>query len=63
MKRLVEIKRSHFKVASALFTDLAVVWIVAVFATDDLILLTRNIVLVIVFLYLAAKAEELSEIK
>lgn len=53
-----EITRAQLRVASAICSNLAVIWLVAGFATNDLFVLTRDIFTAIVFVYLATKIEE-----
>lgn len=54
----INIRRSHLRVSSALCSNLAVVFLILIFGTKDIFVLTRNIVLVIMFVYLAVKAED-----
>lgn len=61
MKFSFKVTRAQLHVFSDIFTNLVVIWLVAIFATKDFIILTRNFVLVILFLYLAVKTEEMSK--
>ena len=61
MKISFEPSRAQLKVFSAICSDFVVVWIIALFGTQDFVVLTFNIVAAILFWYLATKADELSE--
>ena len=50
--------RPQLRVVSAICANFVVVWLVAILATRDMLVLTRDIVLAILFWYLAIKAEE-----
>ena len=54
-------KRAHLRVASAVFANLSVVWLVAIFGTRNVFTLTVNIIYATLCLYLASKIEELLE--
>lgn len=54
----LNIRRSHLRVGSAVCSNLVVVFLVLIFGTRDIFVLTRNIALAILFLYLAVKAED-----
>lgn len=61
MKRVysgVRIRKSHLKVFSTVCANFVVVWLVAAFATSDILVLTRNVSLAIMALYAAILAEE-----
>lgn len=58
----IEFSRAQLKVLSAIFSNFAVVWIVALFTTRDPVLLTINVMLAIVSWHLAVKAELLIEV-
>lgn len=53
--------KSSLRVYSAIFSNLAVVWVVASLAAADIPTLLRDVALVIVFVGLAIKAERLIE--
>lgn len=53
-----KIRYSYLKVGSAICSDLAVVFLVLIFGTKDVFVLTRSIALAILFAYLAVKAED-----
>lgn len=55
------LRRSHLQVFSAISSNFSVVFLLAMFATSDLLALTGNIVLAIVSIILAVVAEELLE--
>ena len=61
MKFSFNTTRAQLRVFSGIFTNLVVVWLIALFATKDLVVLTRDILLVILFLYLAVKTDEMTE--
>lgn len=52
---------SHYRVASALFAEFAVVLIITLFAAQEPILLLRSGLFAIVLLYLSVKADQLSQ--
>lgn len=54
----IKIRRSYLRVGSAVCSNLVVVFLVLIFGTRDIFVLTRNIALAILFLYLAVKAED-----
>jgi len=51
---------SHYHVASAIFAEFAVIWIAALFTTQQRVLLLRSIIFATVLLYLAIKSDQLS---
>lgn len=53
--------KAQLKVFSAICSNFTVVWIAALFATQNIATLTTNIILVIVSWKLAVKAEDLLE--
>lgn len=53
--------KSNLRVYSAVFSNLAVVWVVASLAATNISTLLRDVTLVIVFVGLATKAERLIE--
>lgn len=55
----LKITTSHIKVFSAICSNLASAWFLAIFLISDLLTLTLNIVAGIVSVYLAVKAEEI----
>ena len=55
----IELTKARLKILSAIATNLAVVWTIAIFATNDFYILTRNILITILLVYLAIKAEEI----
>lgn len=57
----IELTRANLKMFSSVCANLVVLWLATVFATNDLFVLTRALVLVVLFWYLGVKAEELSE--
>lgn len=61
MELSFKLSKGQLKMFAAICANLVVVWLAAVIATHDLIILTRNFILVIVFWYLGVKAEELME--
>lgn len=58
MRLYLTISVAELKVVSAVFSNLVVVWLVAIFGAQDPLVLTRNILAGILSLYLAVKAEE-----
>lgn len=58
MTLTLNIRRSHLTVGSAVCSDLVVVFLISIFGTRDFFVLTRSIILVILFAYLAVKAED-----
>jgi hypothetical protein len=61
MDVLYNITRSHFKVFSAICSNFVVVWLIVTLAARDPSILLRDLILVVVFLYLAIKSELVSE--
>ena len=61
MKPTFTLTKSQLKVISAICVNLFSAWFLAIFASQDLFQLTGNLVNATVSLYLALKAEELSE--
>lgn len=59
MKIRFTITRAHLKVASSICSNYTVVWFAALIGTPNVGVLILNIVLAIVFMYLAVKAEEI----
>lgn len=59
MKFSLRLTKAQMRVSSAIFSNLVVLWMGAVFATRDIFALTTNILLAIASLYLAIKSEEL----
>ena len=57
----LEPTRAQLKVFSAVFSNLAAAWVIAIFLTPSLSALTLNIVAIIISVVLAIRAEELSE--
>jgi len=53
-----KITNAQQKVLSNVCSNLVVLWLVAIFATNDTILLVRNILLSATFWYIAVRAEE-----
>jgi len=53
-----KITSAQSKVLSNICSNLVVVWLIAIFATNDTILLVRNIIIVATFWFIAIKAEE-----
>lgn len=61
MRFYFELKRPHLKVLSAVCSNFVVVWLIALFGTKDLLILTGDILLAMLSWYLAIKAEEALE--
>ena len=61
MGNRIILTRAQLKVFSQIASNLAVVWLVAILVTGSASVLIRNIILAIMFWYLAVKAEEKSE--
>ena len=61
MKIRFELRKPHLKVFSAACSNLVVVWLVSLFATNDFVVLTRNLVSAMLFWYLAVKTEDFLE--
>lgn len=58
---LFEITKHHFKIFSAVCSNLVVVWLIAALAAKDLTISIRDLILVVAFWYLAVEAEKISE--
>lgn len=58
---MFRLTQAELKVFSAIFSNLVVVWLVAISTTQDVNLLTRDMLAVILSLYLATKAEKASK--
>jgi hypothetical protein len=54
----INIRHSHLRVGSEVCSNLVVVFLVSIFGTRDVFVLTRSIILVILFAYLAVKAHD-----
>jgi threonine/homoserine/homoserine lactone efflux protein len=55
------LRKSHLRIFSAICSDVAVLFLAAIFATTNLLTLTLNIVAAILFLYLGVQAENYLE--
>lgn len=56
----MKITKSHFRVLSAICSNLVVVWFAASLATQNTLILLRNLIFIVVFWYLAVKSETLA---
>ena len=61
MKISLKLTRAQLKVFSAICSNMVVVWLVAIFGTKDVLVLTLDFFFAIVSLDLAVKAENLIE--
>lgn len=55
------VRRAHLRVVSAVCSNLVAGWLVVIFVTPNLFVLTLNILAAMVSLYIAFKAEEALE--
>lgn len=61
MNFVFRLTKPHAHVVSSVCSNLVVVWFIAILATHDLLTLIQDIIFVILFWYLAVRAEEILE--